>query len=89
MEGMKEAFETVQREARSIDDRVEFTAPEVTRISDDEGDEVVFVSSSILLPNDMDRMEFRDVYFERIAAALRPVDLVRLALGVRPLEPEV
>ena len=89
MEGMKEAFETVKRKARSIDDRIQFTAPEVTRISDDEGDEVVFVSSSVLVPKDMDRMAFRDIYFERIAAALRPADLVRLALGVRPLEPEV
>ena len=89
MEGMKEAFETVRREARSIDDRIKFTPPEVTRIADDEGDEVVFVSSSVLVPKDMDRMAFRDIYFERIATALRPPDLVRLALGVRPLEPAV
>ena len=89
MEGMKQAFETVRRGARSIDDRIKLTPPEVTRIADDEGDEVVFVSSSVLVPKDMDRMAFRDIYFERIATALRPADLVRLALGVRPLEPAV
>ena len=86
MEGMKAAFEAVMDEAMRLDARIELTPPVVTRIRDDDMVETVFASSSILVPADMDRMAFRDLYFDRIAAVLRPEDLGRLALGVRPLE---
>ncbi|MCY4573215.1 MAG: hypothetical protein OXF01_10495 [Gemmatimonadetes bacterium] len=82
MDGMRPAVDRMKALARTCVSCVQFSIPEVERVSDDEGEELIFVVVDIYIPAKVDGAAFRDQFFGQLAENLADEDLARLAIGV-------
>lgn len=87
MNSMRLAVDRMKALARKSVSRVQFSVPEVERVNDDDGEELVFVVVDVYVPAESDSAAFRDRFFGQLAENLAAEDLARLAIGVGQLGP--
>ena len=81
LDGMRKAVRRMRTAALQIDERVQFSSPDVQRVGD-EDQESVFVVVTVYIPGDVDQAGFYDQLSGSLADVVKPEDMARLAVSV-------
>ena len=87
VEGMDLVVERLKRIAGEVEPRAHVSSPFVDRFAYDcDGDhESVYVVVYVSIPADLDGMDFRNRFFDRLEEISEPENVRRLAVGIRRL----